>query len=147
MPLSFRGGVGVGQSEVKAQLKTTARKLRNKSTEPERRLWNHLRSSQLGFKFRRQVAIPPFVVDFLCPAKAWIVEVDGWTHNALEDQHRDTILEERGFTTLRVTNTDVMGNVEGVLHAIASALKSLPDRWPSEIKVPHPHPSPKGEGL
>ena len=132
----------VGQSEAKSKLKPRARDLRNSMTEPELRLWQHLRSSQLeGFKFRRQIAIPPFVADFLCPAKALIVEVDGNTHDPEQDRRRDRLLESRGYTTIRFTNSDVTQNVDGVLITILGALHSLPDRWP------HPNPSPEGEGL
>ena len=129
-------------SEAKARLKPVARALRNRATEPELRLWRHLRNSQLdGFKFRRQIAIPPFVADFLCPSKALIVEIDGWTHDAEQDQRRDALLSARGYATVRYTNTDVMENIEGVLFAIRQTLHSLPNRWP------HPNPTPEGEGL
>ena len=135
-------GQSVGQSETKAKLKPRARELRNAPTEPERRLWRILRSSQLnGRKFRRQVAIPPFVTDFLCPAKALIVEVDGWTHEPVLDARRDALLKSRGYTTLRFTNEDVMRNIDGVFTVIVETLSSLPDRWPHP-----PSPSPKGEG-
>ena len=131
----------MGQSEAKARLKPRARELRNNLTEPERRLWRALRSSQLnGFKFRRQVAIPPFIADFLCPRKALIVEIDGWTHEPAADFRRDAWLKSRGYTTLRVTNDDVMRNIDGVFTTILNTLSSLPDRWP------HPNPSPEGEG-
>ena len=131
----------MGQSEAKANLKPRARELRNRQTEPEQRLWRYLRNSQLdGFKFRRQIAIPPFVADFLCPRKALIIEIDGWTHEEAADRRRDALLKARGYSTLRFTNPDVTENVEGVLTAIRNALSTLPDRWP------HPHPTPEGEG-
>ena len=132
----------MGQSEAKANLKPRARELRNRMTEPELRLWQKLRNSQLGgFKFRRQVAIPPFVADFACPAKALVVEIDGWTHDAAQDCSRDRLLEARGYKAIRFTNTNVMQNLEGVLVVILDALHSLPDRWPP------PNPTPEGEGL
>ena len=132
----------MSQSDAKAKLKPRARDLRNRPTEPEQRLWNHLRNSQLdGFKFRRQVAVPPFVADFLCPSKALIVEIDGWTHQPEQDCRRDDLLSAKGYTTVRFTNADVMGNLEGVLARIRETLSALPDRWP------HPNPSPEGEGL
>ena len=135
-------GQTVGQSEAKAELKPRARELRNRSTEPELRLWSHLRGSQLErFKFRRQVAIPPFVADFFCPTKALIVEIDGWTHEPTADQRRDALLLSRGYVTIRFTNTDVMESLDGVLTYILEKLRSLPDRWPQ------PNPSPEGEGL
>ena len=44
-----------------------ARSLRRGSTDAERKLWRLLRDRQLnGAKFRRQVPIGPYVVDFLC---------------------------------------------------------------------------------
>jgi very-short-patch-repair endonuclease len=132
----------VGQSKAKALLRVRAREFRNGATEPERRLWRILRSSQLnGFKFRRQVAIPPFVVDFLCPAKALIIEVDGWTHEPASDARRDAVLKQRGYTTLRFSNDDVMHNLDAVFGVILEALTILPDRWPHPLA-----PSPEGEG-
>ena len=80
------------------------------------------------------------MVDFLCPSKALIVEVDGWTHDPEQDRRRDSLLRSRGYTTIRFTNTDVMENRDGVLLRILEVLRSLPDRWP------HPNPSPEGEG-
>jgi very-short-patch-repair endonuclease len=115
-------------------------------TEPEKRLWRHLSNSQLGgFKFRRQAVIAPFIVDFLCPAKALVVEVDGDTHEVEADWRRDAVLESQGYRVVRFSNTDVMGNMEGVLVTILAALNDAPDRWPNGR--PHPNPSPEGEGL
>jgi hypothetical protein len=57
------------------------------------------------------------------------------------------MLQMQGYITLRVANTDVTENIEGVIQKIASLLESLPDRWPCGTVVPHPNPSPEGEGL
>ncbi|QEH81450.1 endonuclease domain-containing protein [Sphingomonas sp. C8-2] len=115
--------------------------MRNAPTEPERRLWRHLSNSQLGYKFRRQSVIGRFIVDFLCPAKALIIEIDGDTHDTDCDELRDTLLADWGYRTIRFTNADVMRNIEGVLDVISRTVLALPDRWP------HPNPSPEGEGL
>ena len=124
------------------ELVDRARAMRNAPTETEKRLWRHLSNSSLGgFKFRRQSVIAPFIVDFLCPAKALIVEVDGDTHSEEADERRDASLQRKGYTTIRFTNRDVANNLDGVLSAILAAVSSLPDRWP------HPNPSPEGEGL
>jgi very-short-patch-repair endonuclease len=120
--------------------------MRREPTEPEKRLWYRaLSRSQLGgFKFRRQAVIGPFIADFLCPAKALIVEVDGWTHDDVRaDQRRDAALRELGFTVLRFPNTEVMQNIEGVAAKILETLLRMPDRW----DAPHPNPSPEREGL
>ena len=125
-----------------------ARRLRREPTEPEKRLWRNLSNRQLGgFKFRRQTTIEPFIVDFLCPGKALIVEVDGETHVAEVDVRRDAALAARGYTTIRFTNDDVMSHMEGVLTVILQKLESLPDRWEGSPDSPTPNPSPEGEGL
>jgi very-short-patch-repair endonuclease len=123
-----------------------AHAMRRDPTEPEKRLWRHLSNSQLGgFKVRRQAVIAPFIVDFLCPAKALVVEVDGDTHEVEADWRRDAILESKGYRVLRFGNADVMGNMEGLLVTILAALNDAPDRWPNGR--PHPTPSPSGEGF
>jgi very-short-patch-repair endonuclease len=125
-----------------------ARQMRREPTEPGKRLWRNISNRQLaGYKFRRQSAVEPFLVDFLCPAKALIVEVDGETHLAEADARRDKVLERRGYTTIRFTNEDVMSNMDGVLTVILQTLEVLPDRWGDSPDSPTPYPSPEGEGL
>jgi very-short-patch-repair endonuclease len=118
--------------------------MRRNPTEPEKRLWRNLSSSQLdGHKFRRQSVIGWYIADFFCPQKALIVEVDGDTHDEGKDKLRDDVLARYGFRVLRVTNLDVMTNMEGVIAFIGAALTKVPKRWDR----PHPNPSPEGEGL
>ncbi len=58
-----------------------ARGLRNQPTDAEKRLWHFLRAQKLrGRKFRRQAAIGPYVVDFVCFTDKLIVELDGPQH-------------------------------------------------------------------
>ena len=133
-------------SEQEWVLVERARSLRNAPTPFETILWSRLSRSQLGgYKFRRQAVIGPFICDFLCPAKAMIVEVDGDTHDPVKDASRDARLLRRGFTTIRFTNDDVRRNLDGVLDVILAKLATMPERWPASH--PHPIPSPEGEGL
>src|SRR6476620_7601948 len=118
--------------------------MRRNPTALETRLWRHLSNSQLGHKFRRQHVIFPYICDFFCPSKGLIVEVDGDTHDPEYDARRDGRMTAQGFATLRFTNVDVYENIEGVVLTIAKALRNRPDRWSG---VPHPNPSPEGEGL
>ncbi|HEX5183995.1 MAG TPA: endonuclease domain-containing protein [Allosphingosinicella sp.] len=143
-PLQGRGkGWGLSVEQL-AILHARAAEMRRNPTEPEKRLWRHLSNGQVhGFKFRRQSVIGRFIADFLCPQKALVVEIDGDTHDETKDRLRDDILAARGFRVLRVTNDDVMRNMDGVLQAILGALDEAPDRW----NKPHPNPSPEGEGL
>ena len=128
-----------------AALATRAKHMRNNPTEWEKRLWRHLSNSQLGgYKFRRQSVIGAFICDFLCPAKALIIEIDGDSHDAESDGRRDTTLSELGYHTLRFTNAEVCNNMNGVLEDILATANAVPDRWAGR---PHPNPSPNGEGL
>ena len=143
-PLQGRGlGWGLSNAQLD-ELHRRAAEMRRNPTEPEKRLWRNLSNSQLdGHKFRRQSVIGSFIADFLCPQKALIVEVDGDTHDEGKDRLRDDILAKRGFRVVRVTNDDVMTNMDGVLQHILIVLNKTPPRWNS----PHPNPSPEGEGL
>ena len=144
-PLQGRGmGWGLSNKRLE-QLHGYARENRNAPTAPEIVLWRYLNRSQLGgHKFRRQPVIGPFIADFMCPQKALIVEIDGHTHiDTAADARRDALLGDMGFTVFRVSNHDVMSNIDGVLQRILAVLEGTPDRWNN----PHPNPSPKGEGL
>ena len=123
-----------------AYLLDRAKRLRQAFTPFEAKLWSRLSRSQLGYKFRRQHVIGNCIVDFFCPQKALIVEVDGDTHDPEKDALRDHLNTHRGYATIRFTNGDVGGNIEGVLQRLLSELEALPDRWP------HPCPSPEGDG-
>jgi very-short-patch-repair endonuclease len=107
--------------------KTTqiARRLRANQTYAETVLWNRIRNRQIdGHKFVRQLPISGYICDFVCRERSLIVEVDGGQHNeSAEDAVRDRRLTEEGFNVLRFWNNDVLGNVEGVLMTIQSALR------------------------
>ncbi len=143
-PLQGRGrGWGLSADKL-AQLHERAAHMRRNPTEPEKRLWRQLSNGQLGgFKFRRQSVVGWFIADFLCPQRALIVEVDGDTHDDAKDRVRDDVLARDGYRVVRVSNLDVMGNIEGVVHAIGAVLNETSVRW----EKPHPNPSPEGEGL
>jgi very-short-patch-repair endonuclease len=102
-----------------------ARSLRKAMTDAERLLWQHLRSRQLaGWKFRRQHAVGPFIVDFVCIAKKLIVEVDGGQHasDVERDAKRSRYLSEEGYRILRFWNNDVLKELDGILEVIAREL-------------------------
>ena len=128
-------GEGLGRGG----LKVRARALRKSQTDAEQRLWELLRAKRLdGWKFRRQLPIEHYIVDFACPSARLIVEADGGQHNeSAYDAARDQWLAMRGWRVIRFWNNDILTNEEGVLTAVLSALSS-----------PLPNPSPaRGEGL
>ncbi len=90
--------------------KDKRRKLRQHSTKAERDLWQNLRSRGLeGYKFRRQVSVGFFVLDFYCPELKLAIEVDGYTHDSDEakkyDAEREEIIETYGVRLRRLTGS------------------------------------------
>lgn len=94
-------------------------------TDAERRLWSRLRHRQvLGVKFRRQVPIDRFIVDFATFDRRLVVEVDGGQHaDNRSDDARDLRLRSLGWRVLRVWNSDVLTNTDGVVQVIMGALE------------------------
>jgi BirA family biotin operon repressor/biotin-[acetyl-CoA-carboxylase] ligase len=112
---------------------TRARTLRNTATPAERALWKHLARSQLGVKFSRQMPVGPFFADFLCRSHGLIVEVDGHSHDVqpTQDEARDAFLRSEGYRVLHFSNADVLGNADGVIETIRTALHEEPTPGPS----------------
>jgi very-short-patch-repair endonuclease len=84
-----------------------------------------LRRKQIeGHRFRRQVPIGHYIADFACLAARLIIEVDGGQHtvDVERDARRTAWLESQNFRVLRFWNNDVLGNSDGVLQTIESAL-------------------------
>ena len=120
--------------------KSKAQLLRKNQTDAERQLWRYLRNKQLaGFKFRRQHKIGVYIVDFVCPEKSLIVELDGGQHleQFAYDLKRTGYLQLEGYQVIRFWNNEVINELEMVLEEIIRKLEGLPS----------PRPSPRrGEG-
>ncbi len=113
-------------------------------TDAERKLWRALRSRSLGAKFRRQVPLGPYVVDFVAFDPKLIIEVDGGQHaTSRTDGLRDDYFKRRGYQVLRFWNNDVMSNLEGVLTAIVTTAHPSPG---ASLRDAPPSPS-RGEGI
>ncbi|MCP4966081.1 MAG: endonuclease domain-containing protein [bacterium] len=114
---------------IKPRLTKYARRNRADPTKSESIIWADLRGQQLGYKFKRQQPIGPYIVDFVCYSKKLIVELDGWTHGLAQNFDRDDArqvwLEYRGFTVLRFTDEEVMEDREAVGDAIFATLELL----------------------
>jgi len=81
----------------------------------------------LGFHFRRQAPIGPYIVDFVSFRSRLVIEADGGQHGMPKgvesDQSRDDFLRSQGFQILRFWNSDLDTNLEGVMEMIFSTLK------------------------
>ena len=98
-----------------------ARELRSGQTEAEDRLWQTFRAKRLdGLKFRRQVPMGPFVVDFFCPEHRLVVELDGSQHAGVieYDERRTRWLEARGYKVVRFWNDEVLRDLDDVCRHI-----------------------------
>ena len=113
------------KKRVSAKTRERSQRLRKNSTIPEQLLWSMLRGRQLGgVKFRRQHPIEPYIVDYYCASARLIIELDGESHegHGPYDDRRTERLEELRLCVLRVSNDEVLTNLDGVLELIASAV-------------------------
>lgn len=106
-----------------------ARELRKNPTEAEQLLWQLLRKRQLfDCRFRRQHPFPPYIVDFYCPAKNLIIELDGGQHQDRQeyDRERSRFLNSLGKQVLRFWNHQVIEETGGVIDVIRQYMQTPP---------------------
>lgn len=103
-------------------LQSRAKAMRHAPSLYERRLWAILRNRQLeGLKFRRQMPIGRYIVDFVCLQHRLLVEADGPHHETrTEDAERDNWLRVQGFHILRFSNQQIENRPHEVLAAIVA---------------------------
>ncbi len=105
------------------------KELRNNSTPQEILLWNKIKQSKLGCKFRRQHSIGGYITDFYCPEKKLVVEIDGSQHfvkeNVEYDKIRSNYFEGLDIKVLRFTNAEINSNMNGVLLKITNELNLI----------------------
>jgi very-short-patch-repair endonuclease len=119
-----------------------AKSMRKEMSEPETRMWLALRAERFAnVKFRRQKVIGDYIVDFAANDPKLVIEIDGDSHatNEAYDAVRTRFLESRGHTVIRFSNSDVMGNMEGVLVRLSEVILVL------RASPPLPTLSPEGE--
>ncbi|TIN94789.1 MAG: endonuclease domain-containing protein [Mesorhizobium sp.] len=104
--------------------RANAKSMRKVMTDAELKLWNELRAHRLmGLGFRRQFPIAGYIVDFACPEKKLVVEVDGSQHAEGDavagDEARSSRLGKNGWTVLRFWNDDIIRDIDNVCQHIA----------------------------
>ena len=98
-----------------------AREMRRDMTISERAAWNELRGRKLGVKFRRQVVIGPYILDFACFVPRIAIEIDDPSHEFRDETIRTSYIESQGFVMLRFTNEFVAKH--GVGESVANWLE------------------------
>lgn len=117
-------------------LQSMARYLRRNQTNVEKIFWSMLRNRQVsGLKFRRQVPIGNFIVDFVCLDLKFIIELDGGQHAMAvkKDIARTKYLESKGYKVIRFWNNEVIENLEGVFDTLTLALSQRERELTSEF--------------
>lgn len=116
-------------AEHKNKLTKRAKDLRRRASNAEQLLWRHLRAKRMmGWKFRRQAIIGPYIVDFACFEAGLIIEADGGQHaeQAAYDAKRTAMLEGEGYRVLRFWNHEILTELEAVLERIRLELEGRP---------------------
>jgi very-short-patch-repair endonuclease len=108
-------GKTLPRQQVPPSHRSFARAMRADATKAEDILWQALRNKQLeGVKFKRQVPLDDYILDFVCFEARLIVQVDGGQHNqSMADLKRDRHFELRGFKIVRFWNNEVERNIDG----------------------------------
>lgn len=117
------------------ELQERARELRWSMTPAEQVLWDALRGRKLhGLRFRAQHPVGRFILDFYCPERKLVVEVDGEIHDeqAERDQARTARLEAYGYRVVRFRNDEIMNDLVSVLDRIRTAA-NVPVVLPPEL--------------
>ena len=90
-------------------------------TKEERRLWYEY-LHDYPYRFRRQVTVGNYILDFYCAAAKLAIELDGSQHceqfERVYDERRTTYLNSIGICVLRFSNLDVLSNLRGVCQQI-----------------------------
>ena len=109
------------------KLRNRARNLRRQQTDVETKLWCRLRDRQLcEAKFRRQHPNGPYIVDFYCPDRGLVVELDGGQHaeQTSADQARTRFLEAEGYRVVRFWDHEVLNHMDAILEDIVRLLSN-----------------------
>ena len=104
-----------------------AENMRTKPTDAERILWRLLWGKRFcGYKFKRQVVINSYIVDFLAATEKVVIEIDGGQHSDEEhtksDRIRTAYLEKQGYKVIRFWNNQVLNDRFAVLEDIYNTL-------------------------
>jgi len=99
-------------------------------TKEEVMLWNRIRRKQINnFKFNRQKPLGNYIVDFYCPVKKLVIEIDGGQHYEngeiiKKDKERENFLiGVLKLKVIRFTNDDITQNLASVMDKIIDSLR------------------------
>ena len=103
------------------KLKKHARELRQAKMLHEVLFWQQVKRGQInGLDFDRQKIIGDYIVDFYCPEKGVVIELDGASHSdkGESDKARDIFLRSLGLVVIRISVTEVLQNLWRVMEFV-----------------------------
>jgi BirA family biotin operon repressor/biotin-[acetyl-CoA-carboxylase] ligase len=113
-----------------------ARINRRDATNAEFLLWQELRGSALGVRFRRQDPVGPYIADFSCRSHRLIIETDGNSHiDPIPDRERDSWFNDHGWFVIRFDDNDVLDELDQTIDLIIQALED-PTTITNPLKLP-----------
>ena len=116
---------------ISEDIKANRRSLRSNPTKAEQVFWYEIRDgSKLGYKFRRQVSIDSFIVDFYCHTLQLIIELDGPVHEEQKeyDKSREEILKKKGYMIVRFENDQVLFEREKVIEELRRLISQIKNK-------------------
>jgi very-short-patch-repair endonuclease len=111
-----------------------ARELRRNPTDAEREMWRLLKAAWPEGRFRKQVPIRQYIVDFASHRLKVVIEIDGGQHSLERDKVRSEVIEAEGYRIIRFWNNEVLENGDGCMIRLGQLVR--PD---------HPHPTPASQ--
>ena len=88
-------------------------------------MWSLLRECFPQARFRRQVPLRQYIVDFARHSLRLVVEIDGGQHSPAKDAVRTSAIEAEGYRIVRFWNNEVLGNPDGCKTQFSLAVADL----------------------
>ena len=114
------------QRKYNQKIVSAATMLRKNMTKEEKHLWyDFLRTYPVPFS--RQKVLGKYIADFYSASAKIVIELDGSGHYTDEkekyDEERTKFLEEYGLRVIRIPNTEIHDNFDGVCSHIEKLVK------------------------
>ncbi len=138
---SERGAAEIhGRRQVKGDGATelTATFLRRTQTPSELALWSRLRSGFEGHRFKPQVRLHGYVVDFFCPLLSLAVEIDGGSHRGKVrlDGYREDILRANHIHVVRIADDVVLEHIDRALDILSVEVRKRASQLQRPVAAP-----------
>ncbi len=106
-------------------------------------MWEHLRNKKLGVKFRRQHPAGTYILDLYSHEIRLVIEIDGKYHKKKHilamDENRNENLIASGLTILRITDEEIISDINQVLIKIKETIENLKRANNRETRAKSPH--------